>query len=74
MTAYWFPPDLDGSLRRNAGRPDAERVPEVGVRATFRKLRRPTTADGFDAVIEVRLDGRGDFETRPARPAEGARP
>jgi predicted kinase len=71
VTAYWFPPDLDGSLRRNAGRPDADRVPEAGVRATFRKLRRPTTADGFDAVLEVRLDGRGGFEVR-ADPLRGS--
>ncbi|MDH6223463.1 ATP-binding protein [Streptomyces sp. MJP52] len=66
VTAYWFPPDLAGSLRRNAARADVARVPDVGVRATFRKLRRPTTADGFDAVLEVRLDGRGGFDVRPA--------
>jgi hypothetical protein len=29
-------------------------------------LRRPTAADGFDAVLQVRFDGRGGFDVRPA--------
>ncbi|MGW0606065.1 AAA family ATPase [Streptomyces sp. NPDC002640] len=70
VTAYWFPPDLTGSLRRNARREGAARVPDVGVRATFRRLRRPSTSDGFDAVVEVRFDGRGGFDVRPAPPGE----
>lgn len=69
VTAYWFRPDLVESLRRNArrnaARTDRARVPEVGVHATLRRLRRPARADGFDAVYEVRFDGRGGFEVRP---------
>ncbi|MEV6738288.1 ATP-binding protein [Streptomyces sp. NPDC051104] len=65
VTAYWFPPDLTGSLRRNAAREDRARVPDVGVFATLKRLRRPSPADGFDAVREVRFDGRGGFEIRP---------
>jgi predicted kinase len=63
-TAYWFPPDVTGSLRRNAAREGRERVPDVGVLATLKRLREPTAADGFDAVREVRFDGRGAFEVR----------
>ncbi|MGQ5635920.1 MULTISPECIES: AAA family ATPase [unclassified Streptomyces] len=63
-TAYWFPPDVTGSLRRNAAREGRERVPDVGVLATLKRLREPTAADGFDAVREVRFDGRGGFEVR----------
>ncbi|MEU9440945.1 AAA family ATPase [Streptomyces sp. NPDC048304] len=63
-TAYWFPPDVTGSLRRNAAREARERVPDVGVLATLKRLREPTAADGFDAVREVRFDGRGAFEVR----------
>ncbi|MDO0928903.1 ATP-binding protein [Streptomyces sp. TG1A-8] len=66
VTAYWFPPDLAGSLRRNAGRTGRARVPDAGIHATLRRLRRPSTADGFDAVHDVRFDGRGGFEVRPA--------
>ncbi|EPD92365.1 AAA family ATPase [Streptomyces albus] len=65
VTAYWFPPDLAGSLERNAAREGRTRVPEVGLRATFRQLRRPRRDDGFDAVLEVRFDGRGGFTVRP---------
>ncbi|QGZ52406.1 AAA family ATPase [Streptomyces sp. QHH-9511] len=63
-TAYWFPPDVAGSKRRNAARQGRERVPDVGIQATFTKLRRPSLADGFDAVYEVRFDGRGGFLVR----------
>lgn len=66
VVAYWFPPDLAGTLRRNAGRTGRERVPDVGVHATWRRLRRPGPADGFDAVYEVRFDGRGGFVVRVA--------
>ncbi|WP_432169401.1 AAA family ATPase [Streptomyces sp. 1222.5] len=61
VSAYWFPPDLQGSLRRNAARTGRARVPDIGVHATLRRLRRPTPADGFDAVYDVRFDGRGGF-------------
>ncbi|MEU2062711.1 ATP-binding protein [Streptomyces sp. NPDC013455] len=64
VTAYWFPPDVPGSLRRNAAREGRERVPDVGVLATLKRLRRPSAADGFDAVHEVRFDGRGGFDVR----------
>ncbi|MGX1134452.1 putative kinase [Streptomyces glaucescens] len=65
-TAYWFPPDLTGSLRRNAAREGRDRVPDIGVLATQRRLREPSPDDGFDAVLEVRFDGRGDFDVRAA--------
>ncbi|MFD5267816.1 AAA family ATPase [Streptomyces sp. NPDC058335] len=65
VTAYWFPPDVAGSLRRNAAREGRARVPDVGVLATLKRLRKPSPADGFDEVREVRFDGRGGFEVRP---------
>jgi predicted kinase len=72
VTAYWFPPDLAGSLRRNAARTGRARVPDAGLHATSRRLRRPSAADGFDAVFAVRFDGRGGFVVRPVD--EAARP
>jgi predicted kinase len=62
VVAYWFPPDLDGSMRRNADRAGRLRVPDVGIGATLARMRQPRTADGFDAVFTVRLDDRGGFE------------
>jgi predicted kinase len=67
VTAYWFPPDLEGSLRRNAARQGRDRVPDIAVHATAKRLRRPSRADGFDAVLHVRFDGRGGFRV-PAAP------
>lgn len=68
VVAYWFAPDLAASLRRNAARQGRSRVPEVGVRAAMARLRRPEVADGFDAVVAVRVDDAGGFCVAPARP------
>ncbi|NSC25047.1 MULTISPECIES: ATP-binding protein [Streptomyces] len=64
VTAYWFPPDPAGSLRRNALREGRDRVPEAGVLATLRRLRAPAADDGFDTVWQVGFDGRGGFAVR----------
>ncbi|MBT2489492.1 ATP-binding protein [Streptomyces sp. ISL-96] len=64
VTAYWFPPDVEGSLRRNAAREGRDRVPDVGIFATLKRLRKPALSDGFDTVTEVRFDGHGGFEAR----------
>jgi predicted kinase len=61
VVGYWFPPDLATSLRRNATRNRPVRVPDVGVFATFKRLRAPRRDDGFDRLIEVRSDDRGGF-------------
>ncbi|MFD7996306.1 AAA family ATPase [Streptomyces mexicanus] len=66
VLAYWFPPDLPGSLCRNATRPGRGRVPDVGIHATLRRLRRPEPTDGFDAVYRVRFDGAGGFRVERA--------
>jgi predicted kinase len=63
--AYWFPPDLPGSLQRNAARTGRDRVPDVGVIATVKRLRPPRRDDGFDCLFEVRFDGRGGFTVTP---------
>ncbi|WP_307842979.1 ATP-binding protein [Streptomyces triculaminicus] len=76
VVAYWFPPDVKDALARNAARQGPERVPDIGVYATLKRLRRPRRADGFDAVYEVRFDGHGGFLVAPAeeRPATGVIP
>ncbi|GIH17689.1 ATP-binding protein [Rugosimonospora africana] len=63
---YWFPTDLPGTLERNATREGRERVPDVGLYATLKRLRRPRHADGFDRLYVVRFDGTGGFDVRPA--------
>jgi predicted kinase len=65
VVAYWFPPDFEGPMRRNAARSARARVPAVGLKATIARLRAPATADGFDEVLTVRFDGNGGFDVRP---------
>lgn len=61
VTGYWFPPDVAGSLERNASRPAENQVPPVGFYATLKRLRRPRPSDGFDELRVVRFDGAGGF-------------
>lgn len=65
VVGYWFPVDLAGSLERNAAREGKTRVPDVGLYATVKRLRRPHLVNGFDALFVVRFDGRGGFDVRP---------
>ncbi|WP_144127445.1 ATP-binding protein [Catellatospora sichuanensis] len=61
VVGYWFPPDPAGSAARNAARDDRTRVPDAGLRAVLRELRRPCRADGFDRLYTVGFDGAGGF-------------
>ncbi|MFD0592929.1 AAA family ATPase [Catellatospora coxensis] len=61
VVGYWFPPDPAGSAARNAVRDDRTRVPDAGLRAVLRELRRPSRADGFDRLCAVSFDGAGGF-------------
>jgi predicted kinase len=54
VTGYWFPVDVETSIARNAAR--SAPVPDVGLFATLSRLRRPTAADDFDHLYEVRTD------------------
>ncbi len=67
ITAYWFPPDVALSMRRNALRPPEIQVPDVGVYATLKRLRRPHRSDGFDTLFTVTPTAHFAFEVRDAR-------
>jgi predicted kinase len=71
VVGFWFPPDVAGSLERNAARRVKNRVPDIGIYATLKRLRSPTTRDGFDAVHTVRMDGAGGFTVTSACAREG---
>jgi predicted kinase len=64
---YWFPPDVQASIARNAGRSGRARVPVVAVLATAKRLAPPDAAEGFAAAYEVRPAPGGGFEIA-ARP------
>ena len=62
---YYFPPDIEASLERNAARPARERVPPKGVVGTLRRLEQPAPAEGFDELFAVAPDGAGGFSVTP---------
>ncbi|MEV6910740.1 ATP-binding protein [Amycolatopsis sp. NPDC051071] len=61
VKGYWFPLDFVGSQERNARRGGKSRVPDVGLYATLKRLRRPGAEDGFDELYTVGFDGDGGF-------------
>jgi predicted kinase len=64
---YFFDVDLEQGLARNAGRSEAERIPEIGVRGTFAKLERPTMAENFDQIFLVKLSPENVWATEELR-------
>lgn len=60
VTGYYFESRTADCLARNAGR-GINRVPDVAILSTIKKLARPTLAEGFDRLFHVRLaPGDGD--------------
>ena len=59
VVGYYFQSEIESCLRRNAGRPEADRVPDVAIYSTAKKLELPNWKEGFDKLYYVRLeDGR----------------
>jgi predicted kinase len=61
VVGYYFESDLKRCLDRNAQRVGRARVPEVALFATVKQLRRPSRAEGFEALYYVRLAEDGGF-------------
>jgi len=61
VVGYFFVPDLQGSLRRNALRVGKARVPPVALFATAKKLVPPSRAEGFDVLYRVEAASEGQF-------------
>ncbi len=40
-------------------------IPEVGVRATYKKLEVPSLDEGFDEIFKVKIIGNGEFSVVP---------
>ncbi len=63
VVAYWFEPDVDACLARNAKRMGKERVPDFVVDAKAKRFVAPTRAEGFDKIGKVlSLDGGFELE------------
>lgn len=62
VSGYYFAPNVGQSLVRNRQRQGMERVPDVAVFATVKKLIAPALAEGFDRLFDVALRENGGFE------------
>jgi predicted kinase len=67
VVGYYFESRLEDCLRRNAGRAGKERVPDVALYATAKRLELPQLAEGFAELSYVRLVEGGGFEVSPWR-------
>jgi len=56
IVGYVFATDVTESARRNRARLGRARVPEVAIRAAAKRFQRPTPAEGFDRLEQVRAD------------------
>ena len=63
VIGYFFPTDAGDALRRNRAREGRDRVPDVAIFTTRKKLEPPTLAEGFDQLYVVTLrEADGTFE------------
>jgi predicted kinase len=62
---YWFPPDVRGSVARNAARTGRARVPNVAIFAARKRLEPPDRSEGFAAAFEVAPTPEGGFLVAP---------
>jgi predicted kinase len=60
VVGYYFRSKVEDCLLRNAERADIDRVPDVAILATAKKLEIPTVEEGFDQLLYVRIEN-GDF-------------
>ena len=58
VLGYYFQSKVEDCLRRNAERPDIERVPDVAILSAAKKLELPSRDEGFDELFYVRLEQR----------------
>ncbi|UUS57481.1 MULTISPECIES: AAA family ATPase [unclassified Acinetobacter] len=65
VIAYYFETDLDSTLKRNSFREGKAHIPEVGVRATYRKLQVPSQDEGFDLIFKIKIISHGEFSILP---------
>lgn len=62
VISYYFETDLNSALERNSHREGKANIPEVGIRATYKKLEVPSLDEGFDEIFKVKIVGNGEFQ------------
>ncbi|WNG60748.1 ATP-binding protein [Archangium gephyra] len=67
VVGYVFESDLETCLARNAGRVGRARVTDKAIHITYRKMRWPSSTEGFDALFHVRVRPEEGFDVREWR-------
>jgi len=66
VAGYFFPTDARDALRRNRAREGRERVPDVAIFTTRKRLEAPTFKEGFDHLYTVAVkEETRSFEVLP---------
>ena len=65
VTGYYFASTLADCLRRNAARPEDQRIPPRGIAGTFKRLELPSLAEGYSRLYTVRIAAGGGFTVEP---------
>ena len=55
VVGFYFKSKLEEALNRNAQRKGKEKIPEVGIRSTYKKLELPSKSEGFDKLFYVEI-------------------
>lgn len=61
VIGYAFQSSVESALKHNQGRDAAERVPNVAIYSTAKRLEQPDYTEGFDRLHRVTMDGAGGF-------------
>ncbi len=62
IIGYYFQSYVSRCLERNQQRQRPDKVPNLGIYATSRKLERPSINQGFDQLFYVKFADNNDFE------------
>ena len=68
VVGYYFEPDLRLSLMRNRSRGESQRVPDVAIFATKKRLTAPSMDEGFDELYSVRCGAHNHFVVSSLKP------
>src|ERR1041384_8342092 len=68
VVGYFFVTEAGDALRRNRAREGRDRVPDVAIFTTRKRLEPPTEAEGFDRLYVVRMnEPERRFDVEPMR-------
>ena len=74
IVGYYFTATTREAVGRNRGREGKQRVPDVAIFTTAKRMVAPTRAEGFDELHRVAIGADGGFDVTPAleQGSEGA--